>query len=158
MRLTLKNDETALTFVKESFTETDLQLAYQLFTGKAPKAEEPKKPVPSWAAEIEPLPTIVTETKSRPKTLPFLNSARTLHEPIENAARITRESVKVYVFCPNCGHEGDQTTYRGNRYTKCYGCQDKLFLQPAGENWGDVDEEGYEYHATKEYFESRATE
>ena len=85
---------------------------------------------------------------SRPKAIEKINSERTLSSSIGE-----RVNVPTYVFCPSCGNEDTQYIYRGNRYIKCSSCQEKLFLKPAGEVWGDLDEDGNEYHATSVYRE-----
>lgn len=160
MKLILENDQSKLTFNKPTITLLDVTMAYKMVTGEAPvpqKVVEPEKPKP--VQQPVEMPVVHKEkqeqpdVKPRPKAIELLNSERALNVPIEESGRIQRENVKVYVHCPLCFHEADQWTYRGNRFTKCRGCNERLFLTPAGEDWGDVDEYGYEYNAFKEYFE-----
>lgn len=86
---------------------------------------------------------------SRPKAIEKINSERNMSSSIGE-----RVNVPTYVFCPSCGHEGTQQIFRGSRYIKCSSCQEKLFLKPAGEVWGEEDEDGNEYHATSIYREA----
>lgn len=64
-----------------------------------------------------------------------------------------RADVKVKVECPTCTGKGIQHTQRGNRYTWCNKCNEKLFLRPAGAAWEELDADGNEYHASTVYVE-----
>lgn len=151
MKLTLKNGTNSLTLIKEDLTANDVLVAFSIFDGTDVKKESDsvKKDEPK---PFDPIPEKDNyAATTRPRAITLLNSERNLREPIESIARIKRENVKVYVNCPHCLYEGDQYTWRGNRYTKCKECQTELFNRPAAETWGEVDDSGYEYHATTEY-------
>lgn len=153
MKLTLKNGTDSLTIIKENLTANDVLIAFSIFDGTEVKNE----PTEVRIKESKPFNSTPEKdsgtTNSRPRAIALLNSKRNLNEPIESVARIKRENVKVYVNCPQCFYEGDQYTWRGNRYTKCKECQTELFNRPAAATWGQVDDSGYKYHATAEYID-----
>lgn len=115
----------------------------------------------------------VEEGVSRPRRVDFVNAGNTLFTPLgdklqgalddESREGAQKESdpkeypakinVQVIIDCPLCGFEGVQRTYRGNRYAKCRECGEKLFLRPAGREWGELDDEGNEYYASTVYKE-----
>ncbi|MFL2133026.1 hypothetical protein [Desemzia sp. FAM 23990] len=65
-------------------------------------------------------------------------------------------NVPIFVDCPSCEFAGRQFTFRGNRYAKCKECGEKLFLRPAGREWGELDNEGNEYYASAVYKDKAA--
>ena len=92
-----------------------------------------------------------TQAKPRPRQLPLLGVNK------ESFTMMERAKCKTKVQCPSCGKENTVSLPFGFRYTFCPECNEKLFIRPAGNAWGEVDEEGNIYVA-REIFEKQIGE
>lgn len=88
--------------------------------------------------------------KIRPRRLPFVNGDHSTFNMSELIGE-NKSICKCSYTCPECNHEGTRLVPFGFRFTFCEECNTKLFLRPAGDNWGDRDEDGNTYIANQVY-------
>lgn len=89
----------------------------------------------------------IDEQKTRPRQLPLLGMKE------DGFPLSERAKCKTKIQCPSCGKENTIKVPYGFRYTFCPECNEKLFLRPGGETWGEADWEGNIYVANEVYVE-----
>ena len=95
---------------------------------------------------------------SRPKRLPLLRGSVNEQDNPDDENMRTISDVphyRVKVDCPKCGVQPDGWGRSYNRFIKCYECGTKLEQQPATSNKLNADEDGYYFHASQPYTETR---
>lgn len=96
----------------------------------------------------------------RPKAIKMVNSEHRLSVPIAEFGGLTfdddpeqpqeDERVTAHVDCPECGEDADVSVPDHFSFSKCPSCGTKLFNAWATGTKGEVDENGYYFHADKE--------
>jgi hypothetical protein len=136
MKLTIQNEGLKVMIVsEEKLTRAQVDQAYSIATENETKTVQ--KPVTT-------LPNLTLDSALRLEDPPSLDFR---HDKI----------VKAIVSCPKCGITTTRKVRQGFKYVKCGKCGTKLFLKPAGEEYGMLDQAGYYYHANTEYRERGET-
>ncbi|MDE0581529.1 hypothetical protein ON064_00505 [Planococcus sp. A6] len=121
------------------------QTEYKFDIGKQP-CEKPKEP------------------KGRPRAVELIGSERSSFSIADKYPDLKmpssegrtdgfddRQNVQVLIRCSDCGYNGTHGTYLSNKYTKCKGCDQKLFLEYAAEERGEEDFDGNVFVAQVRY-------
>ena len=66
--------------------------------------------------------------------------------------------VPIKIECEYCGYNRKDKTLLGSMSTKCPGCNTPLFNKYATGEFGEVDNEGYYYHANERLISKRERE
>ncbi|TLQ05449.1 hypothetical protein FEZ51_01965 [Pediococcus stilesii] len=132
MELTIKETNTKLSIeTDEELTFEQLFKAYQLVTGG----------------------TETLETRNLDEELVPAAEPQTVSNTYDYERKTKTNQVKVAVDCPKCEKKYTKMVPFGYRFTWCDEFHDKLYLAPAGQTFGEEDEEGYMYRANSEYLE-----
>lgn len=96
---------------------------------------------------------------SRPKRLPLLRTNLTEQKPpeLDENMRMFGDVVhyRVKAACPSCGNTRDHWSRSYNSFVKCHECGLKIEQEPATPNLLESDKDGYYFHASKPYTETR---
>lgn len=96
---------------------------------------------------------------SRPKRLPLLRTNLTEQKPpeLDENMRMFGDVVhyRVKAACPSCGNTRDHWSRSYNSFVKCHECGFKIEQEPATPNSLESDKDGYYFHASQTYTETR---
>lgn len=131
-------------------TNTEATKTIEAKKSEAKKAE-PNKPtfLPPKPKSSEP---IIEGDKKQVELIGSNSTGFSIGELIEEDPE---RRVKVYILCSECGHEATGGARLKDRWIKCKECQEKMYLEQTTDIYGEKDEDGYTYEATKRFFTAK---